>query len=395
MKGGKQKKHVPTSQIHRPSSHNAEVNSRLWLILPAVFTAFVAIGVFISEKWFLGPHVNVPLDLPSVLEGSWRNESVYRDRLWGTYRSNVYFGIRPRLPRSVIAGVMWMTYDGGFNVRHTCEHGDGLQSFGWLKHDGVSFGQQDIVDNALHLKTEFLSSADRNLGDSWTARVSGRSRGSRPSLVSLVLYVYNEGDGAMDLLATTRNTVEEIFGHSTQLKEFRVYFPLMNVSKDAELEVPYCIAVGYRNRETLVPPVALVFIVSSAAIVVNTACKNGIYWKGDLRHDIYWKGDLRHDIYWKGDLRHDIYWKGDLRHDIYWKGDLRHDIYWKGDLRHDIYWKGDLRHDIYWKGDLRHDIYWKGDLRHGIYWKGDLRHGIYWKGDLRHGIYWKEDLRHE
>lgn len=49
--------------------------------------------------------------------------------------------------RSVIAGVMWMTYDGGFNVRHTCEHGDGLQSFGWLKHDGVSFGQQDIVDN--------------------------------------------------------------------------------------------------------------------------------------------------------------------------------------------------------------------------------------------------------
>ena len=70
---------------------------------------------------------------------------------------------------------------------------------------------------ALNLKTEFLSSVDRNLGDSWTARVSGRSRGSRPSLVSLILYVYNEGDGAMDLLATTRNTVEEIFGHSTQV----------------------------------------------------------------------------------------------------------------------------------------------------------------------------------
>ena len=49
--------------------------------------------------------------------------------------------------RSVVAGVMWMTYDGGFNIRHTCEHGDGLQSFGWLKHDGISFGQQDIFDN--------------------------------------------------------------------------------------------------------------------------------------------------------------------------------------------------------------------------------------------------------
>ena len=80
------KKYVAAAESQRPSPRYAEADSRLWIILPAIFTAFVAIAVFISERWLLGPYVNMPLDLPSALEGSWRNESVYRDRLWGTYR---------------------------------------------------------------------------------------------------------------------------------------------------------------------------------------------------------------------------------------------------------------------------------------------------------------------
>lgn len=27
--------------------------------------------------------------------------------LWGPYRPNVYLGLRPRVPKSVIAGLMW------------------------------------------------------------------------------------------------------------------------------------------------------------------------------------------------------------------------------------------------------------------------------------------------
>ena len=33
-------------------------------------------------------------------------------RLWGSYRPQVYFGMRPRIPESVIFGLMWM------RVRH-------------------------------------------------------------------------------------------------------------------------------------------------------------------------------------------------------------------------------------------------------------------------------------
>jgi hypothetical protein len=31
------------------------------------------------------------------------NESL----LWGAYRPNLYFGVRPRLPKSLMAGLMW------------------------------------------------------------------------------------------------------------------------------------------------------------------------------------------------------------------------------------------------------------------------------------------------
>ena len=41
---------------------------------------------------------------------------------------------------------MWFSYTGQLNVRHTCEHGDGLARYGWIRHDGSSYGQQQLVD---------------------------------------------------------------------------------------------------------------------------------------------------------------------------------------------------------------------------------------------------------
>ena len=47
--------------------------------------------------------------------------------LWGPYRSALYFGIRPRLPNSLISGLMWYSadgYDGVGRMRHFYEQGD-------------------------------------------------------------------------------------------------------------------------------------------------------------------------------------------------------------------------------------------------------------------------------
>ena len=35
-------------------------------------------------------------------------------------------------------------------IRHMCEHGDNLRQYGWTKHDGRHFGQQDIIDSCKH-----------------------------------------------------------------------------------------------------------------------------------------------------------------------------------------------------------------------------------------------------
>jgi mannosyl-oligosaccharide glucosidase len=32
--------------------------------------------------------------------------------LWGPYRPNLYFGVRPRLPKSFMGGLMWANVDG-------------------------------------------------------------------------------------------------------------------------------------------------------------------------------------------------------------------------------------------------------------------------------------------
>ncbi|CAH7689786.1 hypothetical protein PPACK8108_LOCUS24923 [Phakopsora pachyrhizi] len=44
--------------------------------------------------------------------------------LWGTYRPNLYFGLKPHQPNSLMTG-----------SRHTCEQGDELGGYGYDKHD--------------------------------------------------------------------------------------------------------------------------------------------------------------------------------------------------------------------------------------------------------------------
>ncbi|KNC87015.1 hypothetical protein SARC_00868, partial [Sphaeroforma arctica JP610] len=43
-----------------------------------------------------------------------------------------------------------------FELRHGCEPHENLQQFGWTRHDGNAFGQQQIVDDGIVLTTEFV-----------------------------------------------------------------------------------------------------------------------------------------------------------------------------------------------------------------------------------------------
>lgn len=120
----------------------------------------------------------------NVAAGKALNDSL----LWGTYRPNLYFGTRPRIPESLMTGIMWFSGDNvqGFqsefseeivplkdtdqcpnlsiaffrikDIRHTCEQGDNLHGYGYFKHDGRSFAFQKMKDpyTDIELTTEFI-----------------------------------------------------------------------------------------------------------------------------------------------------------------------------------------------------------------------------------------------
>lgn len=66
------------------------------------------------------------------------------------------------------------------------------------------------------LRTEFLSRS--GLGETWTVRLVGESRVTRPLLVSVILYVYNEGEGEMAFHTTAKESVEDIYGYTPEVQ---------------------------------------------------------------------------------------------------------------------------------------------------------------------------------
>lgn len=74
------------------------------------------------------------------------------------------------------AGMMWMRQfsNSDMNLRHTCEQGDHLQGYGWLMHDGLTFGVQEIRDNDFTLTTEFVKRIGGDHGGDWTWRITAK-----------------------------------------------------------------------------------------------------------------------------------------------------------------------------------------------------------------------------
>jgi len=122
--------------------------------------------------------------------------------LWGPYRPNLYFGVRPQIPNTLLMGLMWSSgenrdamvrsttaryisptedvADTRKDLRDTCEQGDKMPRYGWTMYDTRVGGVQMIHDeeNSIDLKTEFIKAAD---GGSWGVRVTGVPAPDAPS----------------------------------------------------------------------------------------------------------------------------------------------------------------------------------------------------------------------
>lgn len=87
---------------------------------------------------------------------------------------NFFLRLKTRSPRSPVFGMMWLTEftrQMPPRLHHWCDQGDNLQRYGWLKHDGINFGVQEIVEDQYTIRTEFVKRPGGDYGGDWTARV--------------------------------------------------------------------------------------------------------------------------------------------------------------------------------------------------------------------------------
>ncbi|KAK0919882.1 Processing alpha glucosidase I [Friedmanniomyces endolithicus] len=100
--------------------------------------------------------------------------------LWGPYRPNLYFGLRPRLPRSLNTALLWSRVEDfqavQHNVRYTCEQHEGMAGYGWDVYDPRTGGVQTVRDkgNGVDMETSFVKLEGGKEG--WVVRVKGTPR---------------------------------------------------------------------------------------------------------------------------------------------------------------------------------------------------------------------------
>jgi hypothetical protein len=147
-----------------------------WLgfLLGMAVLVFVASGVtFYWHRERMREAVRTPLAVPKVIEDGASLPAESPNRFWGTYRPQLYFGLKTRSPRSPLFGLMWFTQQRMNQmprIRHWCDHGDQLR-YGWMAHDGVNFGWQDIIDDGYVLSTYFAKRPGGQHGGDWTAKI--------------------------------------------------------------------------------------------------------------------------------------------------------------------------------------------------------------------------------
>ena len=48
----------------------------------------------------------------------------------------------------------------GNKLRHEADQGDKLDKYGWLRHDGKTYGHQEIIDGDYNITVEMVSRRD-------------------------------------------------------------------------------------------------------------------------------------------------------------------------------------------------------------------------------------------
>lgn len=119
--------------------------------------------------------------------------------IWGTYRPQLLFGMRPRMPKTLVSGLLYYSPSGlrkGAPIRHGADANQDLDTFKWTYHDGRNFGIQEIVDpaNNYMVETTFVKTGhEEGSPGHWAVRLRGTVLDeSKPAELLTYYYVGSE-----------------------------------------------------------------------------------------------------------------------------------------------------------------------------------------------------------
>ncbi|PAA92831.1 hypothetical protein BOX15_Mlig018855g3, partial [Macrostomum lignano] len=203
----------------------------LFAVIALIFLVrFVTLKARTARLW-------TPVPLPTLVPQNGTSAELSPDLFWGTYRPQLYFGLKHRSPHSLLAGLMWFRQDGlEPQIRHWCEQSDRLR-YSWDAHDGRNFGSQSIRDEEFAITTEFVKRPKMGgKGGDWTARISTKLVGvnasdakqrQRSPILSVMFYFLLPDSTLGHLRGQTVDEqfrLERIQGHTKELGEFQVNF---------------------------------------------------------------------------------------------------------------------------------------------------------------------------
>lgn len=182
------------------------------------------VAAYFGYRGYLETRVNTPFDNQKMVANSGLGNP---DMFWGSYRPGTYFGLKTRDPQSLVMGLMWyfprQLLGGGKGIRHWCESGDNLPKYGWTKHDGRTFGIQEIYDGAFKLETSFIKIPGNKNGGEWSARITVTNTSSTMEDISLIWYTALD-DKTNGWIKPISGEVTGIGGQTANLGKFILNF---------------------------------------------------------------------------------------------------------------------------------------------------------------------------
>jgi hypothetical protein len=106
------------SKSIRQNNVSKEKKSDQFKLIGIPIALFSALVITWYYNIYLSSLVNKPLNEPKIIDESSYNSPTNSDRYWGTYRSNLYFGLKTRSPNPFMVGMIWFNqFSNNFEIR--------------------------------------------------------------------------------------------------------------------------------------------------------------------------------------------------------------------------------------------------------------------------------------